>query len=196
MKNSKFIAVLFCLSAFFSAAYAGEDVKAGSVKEPSGKNVILVGRITFKTPIDLEARKNAFINYKPTYMPGISETRHFFSIGEITIGTKLWDLEQPFYYTAKVGKDGTARIEFARCCLWGNMYHYFDLPIYVKVAVPEGAKYVYVGNFQYDLDYALRIQGFKHLDEFDDAKKWINRATGKEVELVRGELSAIKDEKK
>jgi len=64
----------------------------------------------------------------------------------------------------------------------------------VKIVIPEGAQFVYIGNFEYDLDYALRIKGFQHYDEYEKAKKWINRAVGKDVTLVRGELNFIKAE--
>ena len=58
----------------------------------------------------------------------------------------------------------------------------------IKV-LPEDVKYVYIGNFEYDLDYALRVVEFNHYDEYSLAQKELNRAMGKEVDLVRGRIS-------
>ena len=153
-----------CVSLAAAAVFAA-DVKEKSVKIPGGNKVVLVGRISFKTPIDIGE------SLKP-----------------------VWEFEEPFYYTAKINADGTVTLDYARCRLFGVYQCFFDVPLFVKVAVPEGAQFVYIGNFEYDLDYALRIKGLQHYDEYEKAKKWINRAVGKEVKLVRGELNFIKTE--
>lgn len=196
MLKNKFIISVLCACAFLTTAAVAEDVKAGSVKVPSGNKVVLVGRISFKTPINYDARKAALEEESSgSIIIGTDKTKHYYSIGETSLtNLSQWELEEPFYFTAKPGKDGTVTLDFARCYLFGYVYNFFDLPLEVKVAIPEGAKFVYVGDFQYDLDYALRIVGTKHLDEFDAAKKQIKRATGKDVEIVRGEISEIKED--
>ena len=179
MQINKFLISVLCACSLLSTAAFAEDVKAGSVKVPSGNKVVLVGRISFKTPINYEARQAALADKSDgSIIIGTDKTKHYYSIGEASL-TNLseWELEEPFYFTAKPDKNGTVTLDFARCFLFGYVYNFFDLPLEVKVTIPEGAQFVYVGDFQYDLDYALRIVGTKHLDEFDAAKKQIKRAT-------------------
>ncbi len=195
MKKNKFITSFVCSLFLCAAVVSADDVKAGSIKVPGGNKVILVGRISFKSPIDVDARKDTFTAMrKNTINIGVSKDKNCYSIGEPSLGSlgEIWELGETFYYTAKPEKDGTVTLDTARGFLFGLTYNYFILPMQAKIVIPEGAKFVYVGDFQYDLDYALRVTGFKHFDEFDDAQKLINRATGKEVELVRGELNFTK----
>lgn len=192
MKVNKFflstVAVLFC----FTAIYA-DDVEAGSVKEPGKNKVVLVGRVSFKTPIDIEARREALGKADGAMIKiGYKGYKNIYGFNES--GSQTWELEEPFYSTMKLEKDETVSINSVSCILFGNPYASFTLPMGVKIAIPEGAKYVYVGDFEYDLDYALRVVGFKHIDEYDAARKQINRAVGKEVELVRGELTFLTEE--
>ena len=149
------------------------------------RQVVIVGRISFKTPIDIEGRKEGLSISKD---PKPST----YSMGESF--SPKWEFEEPFYYTAKIGADGTVTLDYARCRLFSVYQDFFDVPLLVKIAIPEGAQFVYIGNFEYDLDYALRIKGFQHYDEYEKAKKWINRAVGKDVTLMRGELNFIKAE--
>jgi len=195
MKRNKFITVILFSLLLCISAVSADDVKAGSIKVPAGNKVILVGRISFKNPIDFAARKDALAaEQKGTISIGVSKDKNYYVIGKPSISTmgEMWELGEMFYFSAKPDKDGTITLDTARGILFGFAWNYFLLPMQVKISVPEGAKFVYVGNFQYDLDYALRVKGFKHFDEFDDAQKLINRATGKNVELMRGELNFIK----
>jgi len=182
--------LLVCLSAASAA-----DIKEGSIKTPSGNKVILVGKISFKEPIDLAARKNALSEpLKNVINIGADKDKNYYTIGEPSFADigEIWELGESFYYTAKPDKNGIVTIDSFHCSLFGSPWNYFILPAQVKIVIPEGAKFVYVGDFQYDLDYALRVTGLKHFDEFDDAQKLINRATGKNVDLMRGELNFTK----
>ena len=182
-KNKLLISAL-CVSLAAAALFAA-DVKEKSVKIPGGNKVVIVGRISFKTPIDIEGRKEGLSISKD---PKPST----YSMGESF--SPKWEFEEPFYYTAKIGADGTISLDYARCRVFSVYQDFFDVPLLVKIAIPEGAQFVYIGNFEYDLDYALRIKGFQHYDEYEKAKKWINRAVGKDVTLMRGELNFIKAE--
>lgn len=182
------IVALLCITAVYA-----DDVKEGSVKEPGKNKVVLVGRVSFKTPIDIEARREEYGKGMEGIKIGYKGDKHIYNIKEAGF-FKSWELEEPFYYTEKIEKDSTITMTEVRCVLFGNPYAFFYLPMNVKIAIPEGAKYVYVGDFEYDLDYALRVVGFKHIDEYDAARKQINRAVGKEVELVRGELTFLTEE--
>lgn len=192
MKLNKIVLSIIAALLCFAAVYA-DDIEAGSIKEPGKNKVVLIGRVSFKTPIDIEARRATMGGDIKAIRIGNKEKKNLYTIKDAGL-LQAWELEEPFYYTEKVEKDGTVTIRYSRCTLFGNPYVYFDLPMGVKVAIPEEAKYVYVGNFEYDLDYALRIVGFNHIDEFDLAQKQINRATGKDVELVRGELTFLSEE--
>ena len=183
-RKNKLIISALCVSLAAAAVFAA-DVKEKSVKIPGGNKVVLVGRISFKTPIDIEGRRKGLYITEEV-------TPSTYSMGESL--KPVWEFEEPFYYTAKINADGTVTLDYARCRLFGVYQCFFDVPLFVKVAVREGAQFVYIGNFEYDLDYALRIKGLQHYDEYEKAKKWINRAVGKEVKLVRGELNFIKTE--
>ena len=174
------LCVIFATTTLFAA-----DVKEKSVKIPGGNKVVIVGRISFKTPIDIEGRRKGLYAEE-------NKNPSTYSMGETL--KPVWEFEEPFYYTAKISDDGTVTLEYARCRLFGVYQDFFDVPLLVKIVIPEGAQFVYIGNFEYDLDYALRIKGVQHYDEYEKAKKWINRAVGKDVTLVRGELNFLKAE--
>lgn len=53
----------------------------------------------------------------------------------------------------------------------------------------EMAKSGYIGTFEYDLDYALRVIGFNHYDEYSTAQKELNEALGYNATLYRAELN-------
>lgn len=195
MKLNKIVLSIIATLVCFSEIYA-IDVIAGSVKEPGRNKVVLVGRVSFKTPIDIEARREGLLKDRKSVLLWRKEMEHFYYIPDFSgkNGDGIWGLEEPFYCTAKVEKDGTVSINYTTCVLFSITEAYFYLPMNVKVAIPEGAKYVYVGNFEYDLDYALRVVDVNHYDEYDLAQQQINRATGKDVELVRGELIYLSEE--
>lgn len=69
-----------------------------------------------------------------------------------------------------------------------NPWYKFEIPVNVTITIPEDAKYVYIGNFEYDLDYALRVVGFKHYDEYSEAQKELNEALGSNATLYKAEL--------
>lgn len=183
----KLLAVFTLLVCSLSFSVFAADVKAGSVKAPGKGKVVIVGRPSFKTPVNYDEYATIL---------GISEKQKSkgikYSVGNYEDGfIAMYDMEEPFYYTAKVEKDGTVTLPYFQVCLYQNTYMFFRLPLQVKIRIPEGSSYVYVGNFEYDLDYALQVKGFKHYDEFDKAEEWINRATGKECDLWRGELEFL-----
>ena len=183
-RKNKLIISALCVSLAAAALFAA-DVKEKSVKIPGGNKVVIVGRISFKTPIDIEGRRKGLYITEEV-------TPSTYSMGESL--KPVWEFEEPFYYTAKIGDDGTVTLDYARCRIFGVYQYFFDVPLLVKIVIPDGAQFVYIGNFEYDLDYALRVKGFQHYDEYEKAKKWINRAVGKDVTLVRGELNFIKAE--
>lgn len=77
------------------------------------------------------------------------------------------------------------------CELFENREAQFFLPLDIKIKIPQDTQYVYLGTFEYTLDYELMPTNIKSYDEFDQAKKQIKRATGKDVDLIRVELESI-----
>ena len=73
---------------------------------------------------------------------------------------------------------------FAKSSQW----YKFCLPAGFEITLPEDAQYIYIGTFEYDLDYALCPVGFEHLDDYEYAQKLLNRDIGKEVKLYRAPL--------
>lgn len=187
MKRINKISILMLILFFTSTFFYAKDVKEGSVKKPGRNKVVLVGRVSYKTPLDFSDYAKSFDSAYDR--KNVKSKPHVYCINDTK---ETWEIEEPFYYTTKVMINGKASIEYSSTSIFGNPIAYFELPMKVRVKVPKDAKFVYIGNFQYELDYALRVVGFNHYDEFDKAQEQINRATGKEVELVRGELEFLK----
>ena len=194
MVTKKFFVVLLtfiCLVSFVSA----ETIADGSLKEPNSKRVVLVGKVSLKKPIDLEARREAFNEMKALQV-GIKQD-NFYTLGETFLGEKNPENKpeygETFFYVAKKEKDNTVFIDYfiGRIFATVNIDFKFALPANVKITIPEDAQYVYIGNFQYELDYALRTVGFKHIDEYSQAQKELNLATGKKSELYRAEIEFV-----
>ena len=157
---------------------------------------VLVGKVSLKKPIDLEARREPFKEMKALQI-GFKED-NLYSLGETFIGERFPENKpeygETFFYVAKKEKDNTFVIDYfiGRIFATVNPDFKFALPAKVKITIPEDAQYVYIGNFQYELDYALRTVGFKHIDEYSQAQKELNLATGKKSELYRAEIEFLK----
>lgn len=176
----KVFAVFALLACVCTANLFAQEIKAGSVKAPGKGKVVIVVRASFKNAPDLDSYKTILkysdkVKAKDTYYNIDGTNQHAV-------------MEAPLFFTAKVEKDGTVNLGYFKFMLCGNYYDAFTLPLGVTVHVPEGASYVYIGNFNYDVDYALRVKGFAHYDEFDKAQKWINTAVGTNCDLVRAEI--------
>ena len=187
MLNKKLLSLLICFICFTSFITA-KTIEAGSLKEPNDKRVVLVVKVSLKNPINLEARREAFKEMKAIQIGTFSEET-IYCIGENVQAENLPAFGETFFTIVK-NKDGKYTIP----CFTGtifpdiNVWFKFLLPSNVTITIPEDAKYVYIGNFEYDLDYALRPVGFKHYDEYSAAQQELNKATGKKEKLYRAEL--------
>lgn len=210
MLNKKILSLLICLFCFTSFISA-EEIKPGSLKEPYKKNIILVVKVSLKNPIDIEARREAFLvlEQKPRenayakltnntlYMLDIenhpeSGTNLFlFSSNASSISTGNIPEFGETLFVEVTPKDGKFTIPYFRGMIlpYINSWFRFPLPAGVTIAIPEDAKYVYIGTFEYELDYALRVIGFNHYDEYSAAQKELNEALGYEAPLYRAELT-------
>lgn len=189
MQNKKTLRVVIAVFAILAAhtAFAQESVQ---VSEPKKSHVLVVGRLAYKKPIDLASRKEAFEEHKRA---SVGNSWDSFFITEYDGGKQTSAApytEGYFFSELKPNKNGTVSLDsftvgiFAKAHPW----HRFSLPAGVTITIPDEAVYVYVGTFEYELDYALRPIGFAHLDEYDAAQKQLSRELGKNVTLYRGAL--------
>ena len=176
---------LFCVVSFANA----EKMKDGSLKEPNDKRVVLVGKVSVKNPINLEARKEAFGTQKILQI-GQAKNETGYYIGENIVPENAAEFGETFFTIVK-NKGGKYTIPYFTGMIlpYISSWFQFALPANVTITIPEGAKYVYIGNFEYDLDYALRVVGFNHYDEYTTAQEELNKALGKKVDLYRAELN-------
>ena len=193
MKKSNFIlCLLFLCSSLWTLS--AQEVKPNSVKTPGKNKVVLVGRIVLKNPIDHEARIPADKkNDKAFQKEDTFDIRFDDSFYGRTSAT--YNIGQPFFYTMSVdSKSKKVSLLGFDAYLFANSLYDFFLPILATATIPADTKYVYIGTFEYDLDYALRITSLKIYDEYDDACEWLKTATGNEnAELIRVELEAMKE---
>ena len=188
MLNKKILSLFICLICF-SSFITAEEIEPGSLKEPNDKRVVLVGKVSVKKPINLEARKEAFQTQKALQI-GQSKNETGYYIGENIVPENAAEFGETFFTIVK-NKDGKYTIPYFTGMIlpYINSWFQFALPANVTITIPEGAKYVYIGNFEYDLDYALRVVGFNHYDEYTTAQEELNKALGKKVDLYRAELN-------
>lgn len=192
MMNRKIISVL--TMALVAGLSFAKPIKDGELKEPGKNTVILVGKVV-ASPINLEARRKALGGDNKLNTKKYDETLAVFAYdgrgSEKGFGIhNAPAIGEYCYETAKV-KDGKVFIKNACVKLFPmvNAWFFIPLPMNVTVTIPEGAEYVYIGDFTYTLDQYLCPTAFEHFDTFKAAQEDINRATGKEVELYRGVLS-------
>lgn len=197
----KRIEVVFAILLFAVAGvFAETDYK---IKAPKNGNVLVVGRVTTKKPIDIAGREPVFKKRSHVLKPEDyldSDIIRFRVQNDFQLvpefaephSKKEFSLEDGYFFT-EIRPDGTGHLLLKDfdVCLFAktNQYFRFALPGGFKIAVPGEAEYVYIGTFEYDLDYALRTVGFKHIDDYDSAKEIVEKALGEEIELYRGEVT-------
>ena len=169
---------------------------AKGLKEPGRGRVLIVGKLDYKNPIDLESRENGFRKFGNILTGGklTSSKEDDFCFKPYFLNTVnkpvKGTMDGYFFRELSVGGNSRAFLESFYVTIFGrsNFWYQFALPVDVSIVVPDDAVYVYVGTFQYDLDYALRLKGFEHIDEFDEAQNALNQELGKNVELYRATL--------
>lgn len=166
----------------------------------SSKEVIIVGKIQFSSSFD-----KSIEGYRKLFYPRSKDLNEFNNIyfvldddmdSEIVgmwgmnLGYKNWDINQTFYFDNKPGKTKTVNIQRIRTTLFANRsyYYYFDLPLNIAITCPPGAQYIYIGTFEYDLDFALNPTNLRHIDEYEETKKEIEALYGKSINLVKADF--------
>ena len=185
LNKVKALTVLILFSAVALVSAEGYKPKA-----PKKGHVLVVGSVSYKKPIDIEARREGFGANKNLQ---IGKTYEFSKKADFK--NKVFDnvsegVDGYFFQEIKVPKDGKLYLNHIDVTLFGNinMWYQFRLPGGVSISVPDEAVYVYIGNFEYDLDYALRTVGFRHLDDYEATKKYLSREIGEDIDLYRAAL--------
>ncbi|SEP69459.1 hypothetical protein SAMN04487977_101139 [Treponema bryantii] len=186
--NNKITALFLVMILCVGSAFAAD---ASKPVEPKKGRVLVVGQLKYKHPIDLEARKEAFTAKKNLQVGSFMDNWFQPDFSEKLMDAGLPYLEGYFYTELKPSKKGTVHLNNFTAGIYGkvNTWFRYELPGGVTINVPDDAVYLYIGTFEYDLDYALRVVGFQHLDNYDNAKKELCRQLGKDVELYRGVIT-------
>ncbi len=189
MKN-KITAFLFVMILCAGSVFASDGTKPFVPKYNT--RVLVVGQIKYKTPIDLEARKEGFAGKKKIQEDLFKDNwcQPNFSEKKLDI-IELPYMEGYFYTDLMPSKGRLLHLNYFTAGIFKkiNRWYQFQLPCKATIKVPEDAVYLYIGTFEYDLDYALRVVGFRHLDDYDNAKKELCSQLGQDVELYRGEIT-------
>ena len=186
--QNKIKALLALLFICMGTAFADEGAKP---VEPKKGRILVVGRLEYAKPIDIAAREEGFKSKGKALQIGKVPDFWFQpDFNEKIMDSITQSLDGYFYAELKPSKNGTVYLKDFSVGIFGktNWYYQFKLPGGVLINVPDDAVYLYVGTFEYDLDYALRTVGFRHIDDYDRAKKDLCRDLGKNVDLYRGEL--------
>ena len=69
---------------------------------------------------------------------------------------------------------------------------YVTLPFAQRITIPDGARYVYIGSLEYDVDpKTIRVKSITIRDEYEAAQAAANKIMGGEVQLVRAPINDI-----
>ncbi len=187
MKN-KITAFLFVMILCAGSAFAAD---ASKPTEPKKGRILVVGQLKYAKPIDLAAREEAFKEKKILQVGSIADCWFQPDFSEKVFDATTPYMDGYFFCELKPTKAGTVHLNQFTASIFGKVNNWFQyvLPGGVTITVPDDAVYLYVGTFEYELDYALRTVGFRHLDDYDRAKKDLSRELGKDVELYRGVIT-------
>ncbi len=187
MKN-KITAFLFVMILCAGSAFAAD---ASKPTEPKKGRILVVGQLKYAKPIDLAAREEAFKEKKILQIGSIADCWFQPDFSEKVFDATTPYMDGYFFCELKPTKAGTVHLNKFTAGIFGKVNNWFQyvLPGGVTITVPDDAVYLYVGTFEYELDYALRTVGFRHLDDYDRAKKDLSRELGKDVELYRGVIT-------
>ncbi len=188
--------ILFLITV--SALYAVEPSPVKTPK-PNNNEVILIGNLKFKNDLPLESYRKAFVPgssmdslYNIYFLSDLDNpfSKKFAPDYSMNLLVKRWDFGHQFYWDGKL-ESGKTKLTYFIIGLFLNRIDYamFTLPINADVIIPEGAKYVYVGTFEYELDYALRPISVRIIDEYDEALELFQKEYKTSEVLVRGQLS-------
>ena len=210
MKNKLITLSILLFSVSFAFA------KPKQLAEPKKSEVILVGRISFSTDMDRtwlldavgveeENRKYPDLYTLPFAAPDsvIKEKAGSKWATVTTVQDKdiasfseqSWGINGDYFFVKyELGKDRTLYLSTATIFIAGSYLLPVLLPMNLKVTVPEGEKFLYLGDFSYSAKgFAFALSREVH-DEYDAAQVALNSVTKKEYKLCRANPENITPE--
>ena len=200
MKNKITVFLLLIFTTGFAFA------KPKLISKPGSNEVILVGRISFTTDVDREFFYNTMEvpedkrNYKDVYvMPFYSDEYKYVETDKTVYVTAVkkkevqkfeemaWAVNGDYFFVEYKynRKDRAVYLKSATMFLGASYKLAVELPLNMKITVPEGEKFLYIG------DYTFNAKGFaftlteKVTDNFDDAQAALNAISKEEYALCR-----------
>ncbi len=193
LRNLFFIilAVLFIINCVSSKEYTGD------IDKISGDDVILVGCIELKPPLEDHEQ----------YLEAIGGEYYrnslFFSLGDKILDYDDRNLShinefvkvilgQDFYIKQKYHKQLYISCQFIYMEL---SYPIIDmyLPGVFQIEVPEGCKVAYIGKIKYHRDIYSAITRIEIIDDYKNAKSELEKKYNKQVDMCRAKIKLIEE---
>ena len=208
MKNKiiVFVALFFvAVSAFAKPKY---------IDEPKKNEVTLIGRISFTTDIDrkwlLEAMNvpETERKYKDIYVMPYSSPNGKVAEGDERVRVKAdavkevaefdnqaWSVNGNYFFVKySLGKNRTLYLDSVKLFIGASYMLPVLLPLNIKITVPEGEKFLYIGDYDFSAKgFAFELSASVS-DEFDAAQVALNSVTKKEHALCRANPERITQE--
>ena len=194
----------FCV--LFITLAGSLSAKSNFLKEPKKNEVILVGKISFSTDQDKnflfesrEVPENHRKNYKnilsmPFYSPKFKVVEKgqnpFLSKVKSSEYEKFqeqaWSIDGEYFFVKyDLNKERIIYLEDAILFMNASYLLPVRLPLNMKITVPEGEKFLYIGDYDFKANgFAFELTG-KVSDNFDDAQSALNTKTEIEYPLCR-----------
>ena len=191
-KNNRLILSLIAFG--FLAISAGFAAEPDYFVAPGKQSVMLIGRIVVRDNLNIPFYSKSF-NVDPSQP-------HTFTMGiEYILYKKLGWMEKRqytfangdfFFQTNELDKRRMVAINAIRFEFWSNDKTSIYLPLSVKLAVPVGIRYLYIGSFYYTVDNNFAIT-VKNVDEFDQVRELLKTIVP-DAEIQRAVLQDLNDE--
>ena len=200
MKNKITVFLLLVFTTGFAFA------KPRQITEPKFNEVILVGRISFTTDVDREFYFNTMEvpedkrNYNDVYIMPFYSDKYKYAETDKTVyvttvkkkevqnfDAQAWAVNGDYFFVKYKynRKDNAVYLDSATMFLGASYKIAVELPLNMKITVPEGEKFLYIG------DYTFNAKGFAFTltetveDNFDEAQLALNGVTKQEYPLCR-----------
>lgn len=197
MKN-KFFAAFIVLILFENLSFA----KTGSVSLPKNDEVVLVGRISFDSDIDKEWLMESFEipedkrNYKDVFVfPFIPNKGKIKPDSLVAFNKQAWGINRGYFFIKyKLPKNRTLLFSHIQYYIGASYYLMAELPCGFKITVPEGEKFVYIGDLYYHAKGPSFEMSGAVKDNYDAAQEALNQVTEENQPLCRVSLEDITQE--
>lgn len=204
MKNR----ILVCCVLFIAlTASLSAKSKKNYIEVPGNNEVTVVGKLTFSTDMDRKFLMDTFNvpedkrDYKDIYvLPYIPGPTSLFSnvhkAKEIKeFESQAWGLNGEYFFVKySLQKDRTLYFSSIQLFINGSYKLPVELPLNVKVRVPEKEKFIYLGDFNFSAKgFSFNISSSVK-DNIEAAQVALNKVTKKQWTLCRAHLDRITEE--